>query len=120
MENNDKISEGQAGLRPNRSCVDHVDTLGKMIQGREDAGQTTYCFFLDVPKAYDTVWKNGLLEKVSEIGIREKMWRMMKDMTECARCAVMLGGKISKYADIAQGVAQGCALSPNLFKIYTY
>ncbi|MEP5445307.1 hypothetical protein, partial [Ekhidna sp.] len=46
---------------------------------------TTYCFFLDVQKAYDTVWRNGLWKKLWEIGIRGKMWRMMKKMTECAR-----------------------------------
>ena len=38
--------EGQAGFRPNRSCVDRVYTLGKITQGRNDAGRTTYCFFL--------------------------------------------------------------------------
>ena len=37
------FSEGQAGFRPNRICVDHVHTLGKIIQGRQDAGLTTYC-----------------------------------------------------------------------------
>ena len=55
LEREGKISEGQAGFRPNRSCVDRVYTLGKIIQGRKDAGLTTYCFFLDVQKAYDTV-----------------------------------------------------------------
>ena len=39
-------------------------------------------------------------------------------MTEYARSAVMLDEEISKYADILQGVAQGCTLSPNLFKVY--
>ena len=48
MDNEDKISEGRAGFRSNRSCVDHVHTLGKIIQGRKDAGLTTYCIFLDV------------------------------------------------------------------------
>ena len=118
MEKEGKVSEGQAGFRPNRSCVDHVYTLGKIIQGRKDAGLTTYCFFLDVQKAYDTVWRNGLWKKLWEIGIRGKMWRMMKSMTECARSAVMLDGEISNYVDILQGVAQGCTLSPNLFKVY--
>ena len=42
------------------SSVDHVYTLGKIIGGRKDAGLTTYCFFLDVQKAYDTVWRNWL------------------------------------------------------------
>ena len=45
LEKEEKISEGQAGFRPNRNCVDHVYTLGKIIQGRKDAGLTTYCFF---------------------------------------------------------------------------
>ena len=27
-------------------------------------------------------------------------------------------GEISKHVDILQGVAQGCTLSPNLFKVY--
>ena len=44
MEKEEKVSEGQAGFRPNHSCVDHVYTLGKIIQGRKDAGRTTYCF----------------------------------------------------------------------------
>ena len=39
-------------------------------------------------------------------------------MTECVRSAVMLDGAISKYVDILQGVAQGCTLSPNIFKVH--
>ena len=48
-------------------------------------------------------------EKLWEIGIRGNMWRMMKNMTECARSsAVMLDAEISKYVDILQRAAQGC------------
>ena len=32
----------------------------------------------------------------------------------------MLDGEISKYVDILQRVAQGCTLSPNLFKVYVH
>ena len=60
MEEGEKNCEGQAGFRRNRGCVDHIYTLGKVIQGRVDAGLTAYCFVLDVRKAYDTVWRNGL------------------------------------------------------------
>ena len=38
-------------------------------------------------------------------------------MTESARSTVMLEGEMSKYVDTIQGVAQGCTLSPKLFKI---
>ena len=50
------------------------------------------------------------------------MWRMTKSMTECARSAVMLYNRRRniEYVDILQGVAQGCTLSPNLFKMCIY
>ena len=46
------------------------------------------------------------------------MRRMKKNVTEYARSAVMLDGEMSKCVDIVQGVAQGCMLPPNLFKIF--
>ena len=39
-------------------------------------------------------------------------------MTECAESAMMLDGEMSRYFDILQGVAQGCTLSPTLFKVF--
>ena len=93
-------------------------TLDKIIQGRKDAGLTTCCFFLDEQTADDTVWRNGLWKKLWDTGIRGKMWRMVKKMTECAKSAMMLNRELSKYFDVLQGVAQGCTLSPTLFKIF--
>ena len=61
-----------------------------------------------------TVWRNGLWE----IGIRGKMWRMVKNMTECAKSAIKLDGETSKCVGILLGVAQGCTLSPTLFKMF--
>ena len=46
------------------------------------------------------------------------MLRIMKKVTECATSTVMLDRDMSKYVDILQGVAHGCTLSPNLFKVY--
>ena len=37
--------------------------MGKIIQGRKDAGLATYCFFLDVQKVYGSVEK-WVVEKV--------------------------------------------------------
>ena len=89
-------------------------TLGKIIQGRKDAGLTTCSFFLDVQKTYDTVWKNGLLKRLWEI----RDHRKYEDGT-CEKYCDAGWKKLSKYFDIRQGVAQGCALLPNMFKVYT-
>ena len=50
------LHEGQAGFRVNRSCMDSVYTLNEIVQGRLKEDKA---FFLDVQKAYDTVWQDG-------------------------------------------------------------
>ncbi|CAB1114219.1 unnamed protein product [Ectocarpus sp. CCAP 1310/34] len=70
LEKERMISEGQAG---------------RIIQGTKREGKPTYCFFLDVQKAYNTAWRNGLWKQLSEFGIKEKMWRVLKKMTQCTK-----------------------------------
>ena len=74
MEEEGIISKGQAGFRPNQSCVDHVYTSGDIIRGRKDAGLSTCLFiFIYVQKTYCTAWRNGLWKKLWEGGIRGKV-----------------------------------------------
>ena len=80
IEKRDKMSEGHAGFRPSCSCVDHVCTSGKIIQGGKDAGLTKYCLFLrgctEGPRYGMEKWT----VEMWGIGIRGKMWRIMKNM----------------------------------------
>ena len=78
----------------------------------------TYAFFLDVQKAYDTVWRNGLWYKLWDVGIRGKMWRVIKQMYEESKSMVFLDGERSEAFNEEQGVAQGCSLSPILFSVF--
>ena len=79
-------------------------------------GKKTNALFLDVKKAYDTVWRDGLWVKLWDLGVRGKMWRVIKRIYEASRSAVLLDGKRS--ASLPQGVAQGCSLSPILFSVF--
>ena len=46
------------------------------------------------------------------------MWRVIKRMYEASRSAVLLDGERSASFSVAQGVAQGCSLSPILFSVF--
>ena len=46
-----------------------------------------------------------------------KMWRMMKNMSECARSSVMLDGEISKYVDIYKE-SHRCVLDHPIYSRY--
>ena len=59
------LHEGQAWFVVNRSCMDIVFTLSELVQGK-----CTYAFFLDIQKAYDTVWRDGLWLKLRDLGVK--------------------------------------------------
>ena len=48
----------------------------------------------------------------------EKVWRVIKQMYEFSRSAVLLKGETSNTFSLEQGVAQGCSLSPILFSVF--
>ena len=68
IEDSGILVEEQAGFRKNRSIVDQL-----FILSRNRGPKKTYCCFVDIQKAYDRVWREGLWEKLAEYGISDKM-----------------------------------------------
>ena len=112
------LHEGQAGFRLNRGCMDNVYTLNEIVQGRLREDKKTYAFFLDIQKAYDTVRLDDLWYKLWDMGVKGRMWRVIKKMYMSSRSAVLLEGEKSDSFNVDQGVAQGCSLSPILFSVF--
>ena len=63
------------------------------MQGRLREDKKTYAFFLDIQKAYDTLWHDGLLYKLLDMGVKGRMWRVIKKMYMSSRSVVLLDGK---------------------------
>ena len=53
------------------------------------------------------------------MGVKGRMWRVIKKMYEASRSIVLLKGEKSAMFSVEQGVAQGCSLSPILFSVFT-
>ena len=88
------------------------------MQGRQREDKKTYAFFLDIQKAYDTVWRDGLWYKLWDMGVKGRMSHVIKKMYMSSRSAVRLEGEKSDSFNVEQGVAQGCSLSPILFSVF--
>ena len=83
-----------------------------------ERGSKVFGCFLDVRKAFDTVWINGLLYKLfTELGIEDKLWLAIKDLYTDVKARVLFSGTLSRIFDISQGTGQGRILAPFMYKI---
>ena len=74
--------------------------------------------FLDVEKAFDNVWHNGLRYKIFMLDLPTKMTRWLSDFLVGRVIQVNVNGFLSDQINPAAGVPQGSVLSPLLFLIY--
>ena len=84
-----------------------------------EKGSKVFGCFLDVRKAFDVVWIDGLLFKLfTELGIRGKVWLAIEDLYTGVRAQVLYSGSLSGSFDVSQGTGQGRILAPFMYKVY--
>ena len=76
--------------------------------------------FLDVEKAFDAVWMEGLKYKLSipEVGIPTKMIRLLSSFLTNRHLRIHQDNAVSNKIELKAGTSQGSALSPILFIFY--
>ena len=84
-----------------------------------EGGSRVFSCFLDVRKAFDTVWIEGLLFKLfPELGINGRTWLVIKDLCTNVKAKVLYAGAVSREIDNLQGTGQGRILAPFMYKVY--
>ena len=65
------LTEVQVGFRSGRRYSDHLVLRGVCeVQKREK--KNSYLAFLEISKAYDSVWREGMWHKMKQYGVEEK------------------------------------------------
>jgi hypothetical protein len=93
-------------------------TWSETVRGRLREGKKTFCAFIDVRKAYDRVWRDGLWKRLWDAGVRGKMWRVLRSMYSEVKSCVMVDGVQTEWFETRMGVRQGCVLSPILYSVF--
>ena len=76
-----------------------------------------YMCFIDLQKAYDSVYRKLLWVVLARFGVPEKMLTVIRQFREGMRARVRTDDEHSEWFDVTQGLRQGCVLSPLLFKM---
>ncbi len=65
-----------------------VGYLGKPYPSilNEERGISVSVYSLDLRKAFDSVWIDGLLYRLYEIEIDAKLWRLIRELYSGAQC----------------------------------
>jgi len=112
------LAEEQAGFRDGRRCEDQLFILTDIIEKRIQRNQPLWVVFVDVRKAYDRVWRNGLWYKLAKMKVSPKMIRILQEMYSEVQNSVQVDKTDSETYNINIGLKQGCIMSPVLFSIF--
>lgn len=115
MERNDLFNRNQCGFRRGKSCLDQIMRLQDDIQKSINTKQLTLAVFIDFEKAFDLVWRDGLLLKLQKLGLSDNIYRFIQDFLTDRSVQVKVGNTLSRTAMLENGSPQGSVISPLLF-----
>ena len=87
---NEIICENQEACKKGQSCF-----LQEAIAASREARKTVFVAYLDVAKAFDSIWINGLFYQPFQFGIRGRLWRMLKMVYTDCKCYVPIQNRTS-------------------------
>ena len=119
IENN-LLSPHQSGFIPGDSCVQQLISITHEIYNAFDCNPSLEVrgVFLDISKAFDKVWYDGLIYKLKRNGITGDLLRLMQSFLSERYQKVALNGQTSNWNKIKAGVPQGSILGPLFFLVY--
>ncbi len=108
----------QAGFRKDHRTTDQLFIHRTIVETSVFEKKPLFCAYIDYSKAFDTIPRQLLWERLAEIGIHGYMLQAIKAMYKEVRVCVSTPEGLTPDFASDMGVKQGCALSPLLFGLF--
>lgn len=120
VDENNIIPSEQFGFRPLHSTTHQIMRIAKHVKLQFNQGNSTAMVLLDVEKAFDTVWHDGLIFKLIKLNLPTYLVKMIQSFLSDRSFCVKINQEQSDFVSIPAGVPQGSVLGPLLYNLYMH
>lgn len=117
LEDKDLLDWRQFAFRQGKGTGMYLATLGEIIDQARERNEHCDIAVLDLSKAYNRVWKEGVLKKLNEWGFSGRIGKFIQGFLQDRSFRVAIGGTLSQSFSERNGVPQGSVLAVTLFLI---
>lgn len=115
---NDILCDQQAGFRKQHSTESSILSVLHDLFEAGSAGKKTVGVFIDLRRAFETVSRDELIEKMRRYGFSEKTLAWFRSFLSDRKQRVKFNGCLSDPIDVLHGLPQGSKLSNLLFILF--
>ena len=115
------LNPNQSGFRPGDSTVNQLISITHTIFKAFDCNPPldVRSVYLDISKAFDRVWHDGLIYKFTRCGVSGQLLSLTQIFLKDRKQRTVLNGQCSNWGDVlAAGVPQCSIQGPLFFLVY--
>ena len=119
LKRNDVKDPDQEGFTEGKNTIRYLNRLHLGIESDKENNLTILVLFVDFEKAYDSIWKKGLITKLFNLRIRGNMLHLIDNFISKRKVSLNINGVLGEQRQTGDyGLPQGAVLSVTLFKIF--